>query len=136
MEENDDQIIQQLVFDFAKQATKSEQEAHQFIIGLAKVVQEDSGKLVHFGNTLFLILVRGEGVVEIHTMSVNEESVALAKHFVQLAQYLKNIGVKVAYTYSGDAKFAAIAKRTKLPFRTQEMTLPEGEKVTAYFVEF
>ena len=34
---------------------------------LAKIVEEDGAKLVHLGNVLFLVLVRGKGVVEVHT---------------------------------------------------------------------
>lgn len=121
---------------YARQETKSEEEANQFILGLAQVVQEDGAKLVHFGNTLFLILVRAPGVVEVHTMAVSEDSVTLAKHFNLCAQYLKNIGVKVAFAYAEDPKFAVVAKRTKLPFKTKEVTLPDGQKTTVFYVEF
>lgn len=136
MDENDAEAIQEIVMEYAKQVTKSEDEANQFILGLAQVVQEDSAKLVHFGNTLFLILVRGQGVVEVHTMSAKEDSVSLAKHFVMLADYLKNLGVKVAYTYSSDPKFEVLAKRTRLPFKTKKVELPEGGTATAYYLEF
>lgn len=128
--------VQQLILDYAKRVTKSEQEANQFIFGLAQAVQEDGVKLVHFGKTLFLIIVRAEGVVEIHTMSVDEDSVTLAKNFVLLAKYLEMIGVKTAYTFTSDPKFAVIAKRTKLPFKTKNITLPDGGEAVAYFMEF
>lgn len=136
MEDNDAQQIQKIVMGYARQATKTEEEANQFILGLAEAVKEDGAKLVHFGNTVFLLLVRGQGVVEIHTMALNEDSVTLAKHFNMLANYLKNIGATVAYTYADDPKFVLVAKRTKLPFKTQEVTMPDGQKTTAFYVEF
>jgi hypothetical protein len=80
-------------------------------------------------------LVRGKGVVEIHTMAVNEDSLALAKNFVSLSKYLKHIGVRLAYTYTDDPKFKLIAKRTKLPLKNHKLTLPDGQEVTAYYLE-
>jgi hypothetical protein len=133
--EADAEAIKRIVFAYAKQATKSPEEAQNFINKLGTIVSQDSAKLVHFGGTLFLILVRGKGAVEIHTMSVNEDSLSLAKNFVALSKYLKQIGVRLAYTYTDDPKFKLIARRTKLPIKNQKLTLPDGQEVTAYYLE-
>lgn len=135
MEENDAEQIQKIVMGYARQATKTEEEAHQLIINLAQTVQEDGAKLVHFGNTVFLTLVRGPGVVEVHTMSLNESGIALAKNFVDLAHYLKGLGAKVVYAYSDDPKFKPIAARTKI-FKEKPIRLPDGKPATAYVAEF
>lgn len=135
MEDNDAQQIQKIVMGYARQATKTEEEANQFIINLANTVQHDGAKLVHFGNTVFLILVRGAGVVEVHTMSINENALTLAKNFVSLAHYLKAIGAKAVYTYSDDPKFKPIAARTKI-FKEKDIKLPDGKSATAYVAEF
>ena len=133
---DDQQAIEQIVLDYARHITKTEDEANQFVMRLSQIVQDDSAKLIHFGNTLFLVLVRGPGVVEVHTMSVKDTGTALAKNLVLLAQYLEKIGVTVAYTYSDDPKMKAIALRSKLPFQEFETQLPEGGKTTVYYLEF
>jgi hypothetical protein len=132
----DAQAIERIVRGYAASIAKTPQEAEQFISQLAAAVQTDAAKLVHFGNTLFLILVRKRGMVEVHTIAHEEDSVTLAKNFVLLAKYLQGIGVKVAYTYTDDPKFDLIAKRTKLPFKKKPLTLPDGKRVTTYYVEF
>jgi len=58
----------------------------------------------------------------------------LAKSFVKLTKYLKAIGVKLAYTYTNDPKYEIVAKRTKLPFRKQNLQLEDGSQYTAYSV--
>lgn len=134
MDDNDAQLIQHIVMEYAKQITPSEEKAHEFILQLAQTVQHDGAKLVHFGNTVFLILVRAAGVVEVHTMSVNESAISLAKHFVELAKYLKAVGAKVVYAYSDDPKFKSIAARTKI-YQPKEIKLPDGKPTTAYIAE-
>lgn len=127
--------VQQIVESYAKSVTKTPQEAQQFISGLAAAVSDDSAKLVHFGNTLFLIIVRGQGMVEVHTMTLDENPATLAENFNKLVQYLKALEVRIAYTYTDDPKFKRLAKMTKLPFKTTESELPGGQKVTVYYME-
>jgi len=59
----------------------------------------------------------------------------MAKNFVDLVNYLKNIKVKVAYTYSEDNKFDRLAKMTGLPVR-KEKTEVDGKSVNVYIMEF
>lgn len=134
MEQDDSEQIKKIVTEYARKVSKTESEANQFILDLAATVQQEGAKLVHLGNTVFLILVRGQGVVEVHTMSLNEDGLSLAKQFIQLTKYLKAIGAKVVYTYSDDPKFKPIAARTKI-FKTQEIKLPDGKPATAYVAE-
>jgi len=49
--------------------------------------------------------------------------------------YLKNIKVKVAYTYSEDNKFDRLAKMTGLPVK-KEKTEVDGKSVNVYIMEF
>lgn len=111
--------------------------AEELLAKLASALQTEEGmKLVHLGNTVFLVIVRGKGMVEIHTMSADDDSLSLAKNFISLSKFLKNIGVKLAYTYSNDPKYDLVAKRTKLPFKKSPVTLSDGSKYTAYYLEF
>ena len=134
-----DQTEQQQVADIANQYFLQElgsQEAADEAMGkLATLVQEDGAKLVHLGNVLFLVLVRGEGVVEVHTIGNEASPRNMAKNFVDLVNYLKNIKVKVAYTYSEDNKFDRLAKMTGLPVR-KEKTEVDGKSVNVYIMEF
>jgi hypothetical protein len=134
-----DQAEQQEVVRIANQYFLQElgsQEAADEAMGkLATMVQEDGAKLVHLGNVLFLVLVRGQGVVEVHTIGTEPSPRNMAKNFVDLVNYLKNIKVKVAYTYSEDNKFDRLAKMTGLPVK-KEKTEVDGKSVNVYIMEF
>jgi len=120
---------------FRKEAGGDEKEAQRLLQGLAALVQRDGVNMVHIENTLFLVIVKGKGIVEVHTLAIDESSATLAKNFVSLTKYLKNIGVKVAYTYSDDPRYAVVAKRTKLDFQEKKITAQDGKTYTAYYLE-
>jgi hypothetical protein len=134
-----DQAEQQEVVRIANQYFLQElgsQEAADEAMGkLATLIQEDGAKLVHLGNVLFLVLVRGEGVVEVHTIGTEPSPRNMAKNFVDLVNYLKNIKVKVAYTYSEDSKFDRLAKMTGLPVQKKQAEV-DGKSVNVYIMEF
>jgi hypothetical protein len=134
-----DQAEQQEVVRIANQYFLQElgsQEAADEAMGkLATLIQEDGAKLVHLGNVLFLVLVRGEGVVEVHTIGTEPSPRNMAKNFVDLVNYLKNIKVKVAYTYSEDNKFDRLAKMTGLPVQKKQAEV-DGKSVNVYIMEF
>lgn len=120
---------------FRKEAGGDEKKAQRLLQGLAALVQRDGVNMVHIENTLFLVIVKGKGIVEVHTLAIDESSATLAKNFVSLTKYLKNIGVKVAYTYSDDPRYAVVAKRTKLDFQEKKITAQDGKTYTAYYLE-
>lgn len=122
---------------FRQQTNGNEEETNRMLSGLAALVQKDGIRLVHLGNTLFLVMVKGKRMVEVHTMAVDESVSSLAKNFVMLVQYLKGIGVRVAYTYADDNRYEMVAKRSRLPFQKRQVTMPEdGKTYTAYYLEF
>jgi hypothetical protein len=134
-----DQAEQQEVVRIANQYFLQElgsQEAADEAMGkLATLIQEDGAKLVHLGNVVFLVVVRGKGVVEIHTIGNEKNPRDLAQNFVNLAKYLKNIGTKTAYTYSEDNRFSRLAKMTGLPV-IQKKAKVKGKDVNVYIMEF
>ena len=131
------QEVDKICRDYFASEAQTPEQAEQMMSALAKLTKEKGAKLVHLGNTVFLVIVKGKGLVEVHTMTTQEDSVSLARNFVQLANYLKNIGVKTAYTYADDPKFALIAKRTRLPFQTKEVQYPGTDATTtAYYLTF
>jgi hypothetical protein len=135
MDEQEQQEVTRIAREYFLQELGSEERADDALAKLASLVQEDGSKLVHIGDVLFLVLVRGEGVVEVHTIGVEVNPRELAQNFVDLASYLQNIGVKVAYTYSEDNRFARLARMTGLPVK-QTKAVIEGKSVNVYIMEF
>jgi hypothetical protein len=129
-----DQIIQ-IALDYFKKETGSDKKAQEMLGQLAAIVKEEGSKLVHLGNVLFLIMVRGKGVVEIHTIGTEAQPRMLADDFKKLADYLKNIDVKTAYTYTPDNRYGRLAQMTGLPVKTFKIEV-EGKPMTAYVMEF
>jgi hypothetical protein len=127
--------IIQIARDYFRRETGSDEKADKMLMQLSEAVKDDGGKLVQLGNVLFLILVRGKGVVEIHTIGYEAQPRQMAENFRQLAAYLKNIGVKTAYTYTEDKKFSRLAKMTGLPAKEFPVKV-QGKAMTAYVMEF
>ena len=75
-QQEQEQIIQ-IAMNYFRQEAGSEEGANKMMAGLAKTVEEDGAKLVHIGNVLFLIVVRGKGVVEVHTIGTDRKSTRL-----------------------------------------------------------
>ena len=137
MEKNyevDQEAVVKIATDYFRKATKSEEEAQALLGGLARIVQDQGAKLVHLGKVLFLVMVRGEGVVEVHTIGEESRPRELAKNFMDLYKYLKNIGVKTAYTYAEDEKFKKLAKMVNLPVKQYKADV-EGKKMNVFVVQ-
>jgi len=135
VDQQEQQQIIQIAMDYFRKEAGSEEGASKMMAGLAKTVEEDGAKLVHIGNVLFLILVRDKGVVEVHTIGTENPPRKLAEDFKQLAAYLQNIGVKMAYTYSEEDRFGRLAQMTGLPFKKFKVDV-RGKPMNAYVMEF
>ena len=128
-----DQILQ-IALNYFKKESGSDGQAKEMLGKLAVIIRDEGAKLVHFGNLLFLVVVRGKGVVEIHTIGTENRILAFAENFKKLAAYLKNIGIKTAYTYTPDNRFGRLAKLTGLPAKEFNIEV-EGKPMTAYVLE-
>lgn len=135
IDETEQQEVARIANDYFLQELGSQEAADDAMAKLGTLVQEDGAKLVHLGNVLFLVIVRGKNVVEVHTIGNEANPRDLAKNFVDLANYLKNIDVKVAYTYSEDNKFDRLAKMTGLPVKKTQAQV-DGKTVNVYIMEF
>jgi hypothetical protein len=114
----------------------SQQKADIAYRKLDALAQDPGVKLVHIGNTVFLVILVAPQVAEIHTMSLDEDSVSLAKNFVDLANFLRDIGIVEVYTYSDDPRFQVIARRTRLPIETSTFQSEDGKTYTIYSLRF
>jgi hypothetical protein len=133
--EEQQEVLQIITEYFRKEFDGDEQKVEESLGKLATMLQGEGVSLVHVGNSVFLVMVIGKGMVEVHTMAVDEDTSSLAKSFVQLAKFLKSIDVKVAYTYTDKPGYEIVAKRTRLPFKTKKMEI-EGKQQTVYYLEF
>jgi hypothetical protein len=120
---------------FLRETGGDQQEADVMMKKLATVVQDPGAKLINIDNIVFLILVRGKGAVEVHTMAADLIPANMVKGFKKLAEYLKEIGVKLAYTYTEDRRFARIARQTRLPYKELVEEI-DGKPMYVYIVEF
>lgn len=134
MDQQEQDEIGRIAIDYFQKTLGSEKAVQKALTGLAHAVKDEGAKLVHLGNVLFLVLVRGEGVVEVHTIGFEKVPRALAENYKQLVAYLKNIGVKTAYTTTPDKRFARIAQMTGLPVKSFPAKV-EGEQHTVYVME-
>jgi len=135
IDQAEQQEVVRIANDYFLQEFGSQDQADDAMGKLATLIQEDGAKLIHLGNVLFLIVVRGKNVVEVHTIGNEPNPRDLAKDFVDLVKYLKNIGTKVAYTYSEDNKFDRLAKMTGLPVKKKQAEV-DGKSVNVYIMEF
>lgn len=135
MSPEEQQTIVKIALDYFKQESGSDKKAKEMLGKLATIVKEEGAKLVHLGNVLFLVLVRGKGVVEIHTIGSEAQPRYLAEDFRQLADYLRQIGVKTAYTYTPDNRYRRLAQLTGLPIKTFQVEV-ERKPMFAYVMEF
>lgn len=94
--------------------------------GLASVVKNSPTRLVHLGNTVFMVTPTNPGEVEVHTFS-QETPQGLSRNFIDLSKYLKNIGVRKASTYSEDPRFRHISEMTGLPVTVNQTVKVVGE---------
>jgi len=133
--EEQQEVLQIITEYFRKEFGGDEQKVEESLGRLATMLQGEGVSLVHIGNSVFLVMVIGKGMVEVHTMAVDEDTASLAKSFAQLADFLKSIDVKVAYTYTDKPGYEIVAKRTRLPFKTKKMEI-EGKQQTVYYLEF
>lgn len=134
MDPKEAQDIMRIATEYARGVSKSEEEAQKLLGALAAIVQEEGAKLVHLGNVLFLVLVRGKAVVEVHTLGEEKKPREMAQNFLDLATYLKGLGVEVAYTYTPDTKFSKLAKMIDLKVQQYKSEV-QGQMMNVFVVE-
>lgn len=130
----DQDAVIKIATAYCRKVTKTEEEAQAMLAVLSRILQDEGAKLVHLGNVLFLIMVRGKEIVEVHTIGEEKKPREMAKNFLDLAKYLKNIGVKMAYTYAEDEKFKKLAKMVDLQVN-QYKAEHEGKTLNVFVVE-
>jgi putative NADH-flavin reductase len=98
--ENELQEVLDIVTAFYKKHVKSDEEVNVLLQKLSSMVQDQGTKLVHFGGTVFLTMVRDKGLIEFHPMYAEYDQDSLARELDQFVDYAKSIGVKTIFTYT------------------------------------
>lgn len=129
------QEVIDIMLQFFTKQTGSRRRAVQYINGVAQLVKNPAAKLIHLDNVVFLALVKDRGVVEFHTMAARENSIGLADKVKKLADILRNMGATTMYSYTDEAKYRAVAKRSRLPWVITEQQGADGKKYTVYTLE-
>lgn len=113
----------------------SDQQADHMLRGILAQVKQKGCKLVPIGNFVFQVTVKGQGLVEIHLFSKElGDREGMAQAFGHLADYLRSIGVKVAYAVTDDTRLEEVGKMTGIPYKRTTVDV-SGAKVNAYYVE-
>lgn len=131
----------QIMYDhFMNQFHGDQEKTFAAINYLGEQVQHPGCKLIHLGNVVFLITVSASRMVEMHAMmggkpSKQEKLRNIDKELDSLLPILKDLDVKLAYTYMKpeDAKeFRDVLKEYKF---YEKPAYVQGKKVVAFYVE-
>jgi len=99
-----------------------------FLRKLATALQDPNNKLIQIGNSVFMVTLIGDGVVQFHTFSA-EQPQKLLKNYLGLAKLLKNQGIKKATTYSDRPEFVDLAKKSGLPVKVGQSQKMMGKEM-------
>ena len=96
--QQEQQEVLDIVTGFYKQRVDSEEEVNKLLQNLGAMVQQQGAKLVHINQTVFMVLVQGEGVVDFYAMYKKFNKQEQIKNLKQFVAYAKNIGIKTLIT--------------------------------------
>ena len=127
----DQKKIVKIITEFFEKQANSPEEVQQCLAGVAKVIQHPGGKLVHFDDTVFLILVKEKGQVEVYNLSLIKNFNAFTKNFGKLMKYLKAIHATHVTTSSDDTRYDTMMRKLHLKY---DRSMPKDKNYT-YKVE-
>lgn len=109
-----------------------EQEVERMLKAIAGMIQEDSTKLVYFGDTVFLTMVRGKNFIEFQAMYDEDVDASyLIDDLNDYVEFIKTIEVKTLYTYGPkDFPYFQVIENSNFKFEKEEV---EGQ--VAYYLK-
>ena len=125
------QQIVKIITAFFEKTSNTPEEVQQCLAGVAKVIQRPGGKLVHFNDTVLLILVKEKNQVEVYNLSLIKNFNTFTKNFGKLMKYLKAIHATHVTTTSDDTRYDTMMRKLGLRF---ERSMPKDKNYT-YKVE-
>ena len=115
--------VMEIVTGYFKAITDNDEETEKLVQSLATIVQDKSTKLVHFGDTVFLSMVRDKNLVEFQPIYDEEAEIkSLIKDLDNFVNFLKVVEVNTAYTYGDkDFPYSEIIEKSKFNFKRKEI---------------
>jgi hypothetical protein len=102
---------------------------------ISKMVQSQKARPIKIGNTVFLLIQKGPGEVEFHTMS-EESPKLLVKRLKTLYSFLKQSGFKKATSFTHDANLLKLGPMIGIPFKSSQGVMNyNGQPVMVYNIE-
>jgi len=100
----------------------------QFAARLSVAEKKGMVKLLKMHNTVFILKPMPDGVVELHTSTI-ETPDQLVERWKMVPNSLKQMGFKKAISYSSDPSIGKLAQRTGLPVRTSQTQRMVGNQM-------
>lgn len=129
------EVIRIVTAYIRKETGNDDQETNRLLTNLSDLVQKPAAKLVHLGNTVFLCLVKEKGVVEFHTMTVEDKGKELIGNIDALVRYLKNIGTTRVYSYTDNPYFKRLARMSEFDWQQSQQKGVDNKDYTVYTLE-
>lgn len=122
---------------YAEQMGQDSEETANKIIGtIFESTKQEGTKIIHIDEVLFMVMVRGTGVVEFHNINVPVSVEDMAKYIKKLVDLLKHIEVKVAFTYSAEEYYMKAVIATKLDWKAKKVRIKDVKKpIKVYILE-
>jgi hypothetical protein len=121
--------------DHCVHATKDEKEAGIMFANLYGIIKEKEATPILVQNVVFLMFIRGKGIVEIHILGDEKSPSDLANDLKILNNYANQIGVKAFYIPTNDKKVAKAVADSELNFNKIPADIGDGETLTTYLFE-
>ena len=112
----------------------SEETANKIIGTIFESTKQESVKLVHIEDVLFMVMVRGAGVVEFHNINVPMSVEDMAKHIKKLIEKLKSLDVTTAFTYSSEEYYMKAVVATKLEWKSKKVRVKDVNKPIKVYI--
>jgi hypothetical protein len=122
---------------YAEQMGQDSEETANKIIGtIFESTKQESVKLIHIDEVLFMVMVRGAGVIEFHNINVPMSVEDMTKYIKKLVEKLKLFDVKVAFTYSAEDYYMKAVVATKLDWKAKKVRVKDVKKpIKVYILE-
>jgi len=138
--EEQNKVVRIIYDHFLNQYKGDEKKAVAAVNYISDLVQQEGCKLLHFNEVVFMVTVTGIKMVEFHAMigkkmSETEKLKTLDTELDKLLEYLKELGVALAFTTipADKAKiFSKILEEYK--FKSKAVTGPDNKKMMAFYI--
>jgi hypothetical protein len=121
--------------DHCVHATKNKKEASAMFANLYGIIKEKQATPIKVQNVIFLMFIRGKGIVEIHVLGDEKSIDALANDLHMLHKYMQQIGVVAFYIPTNDKKIAKAIVASQLRPEKIPADIGHGETLTTYLFQ-